>query len=168
MLSLRFNVKFWILPNPQVQPLAHIFHQRLHCSRHWCARVGVQRYQHRIQWGQCHAHQRWSPKTTKNNKNYSKKYCKKTIFIFTLAPIWFPHCPAWIWTISLIFQLTQMIVASLLNVSCHIKSHSVNDEVRGLTNAAAWESRRTWGWTTHPQVVPKSSWKAGRVGQFNV
>jgi len=29
--------------------------------------------------------------------------CWIKLKIFTLAPIWFPHWPAWRWTISLIF-----------------------------------------------------------------
>lgn len=32
----------------------------------------------------------------------------ETKWVSTFVPIWFPHCPAWMWTISLIFLLSVL------------------------------------------------------------
>ena len=57
----------WFLaPGPPRRPWARTCHRWPRCSRHWFSLVGGQRYQHRIQLGQCRAHQKLSPRTKEN------------------------------------------------------------------------------------------------------
>ena len=47
------------------------------------------------------------------NQSFGLKTAINHIFLLTLAPIWLPHCPAWIWTISLMLSASCVLVVLL-------------------------------------------------------
>lgn len=75
-----------------------IVYQQLHCNRRWYVQVEDPNRHGMCPLDRYRVHRKLLPKTEESNTDeHSKEIVKIWL---TLAPIWLPHWPAWIWTIS--------------------------------------------------------------------